>query len=241
MSGDLFAGDATNASPLIPAATVLLLRELDGVVEVLMLRKNRGQAFGGMWVFPGGRVEEGDGPPGAGEEVAARHAAEREALEETGLVLADAELAPFSHWVPPPETPKRFSTWFFVAPLPEGATDVVIDGGEIGDHVWTTPQAALDRHRAGDSELAPPTWITLWDLARHGTVDAVLDAARRRALPRYATRIGEIDGALVTLWEPDAGYATAPTALDTPGPRHRLHMRRDGWMLEIEDHPDPHS
>jgi 8-oxo-dGTP pyrophosphatase MutT (NUDIX family) len=235
VSDTLFAGDVDDPSPLIPAATVLLLRERDGAVEVLMLRKNRGQAFGGMWVFPGGRVEEGDGPAGAGEELAARHAAEREAFEETGLVLADAELVPFSHWVPPPETPKRFSTWFFVAALPPGLSDVVIDGGEIGDHVWTTPEAALERHRRGETELAPPTWVTLHDLAGHGSVDAVLAAAHSRPMPRYATRVGHHEGALVTLWEPDASYATAPDGLDAPGPRHRLHMRDGSWELEISE------
>jgi 8-oxo-dGTP pyrophosphatase MutT (NUDIX family) len=237
VSSELFGGDAANASPLIPAATVLLLREVESAVETLMLRKTRGQAFGGMWVFPGGRVEDGDGPAGAAEEVVARHAAEREALEETGLVLTDAELVPFSHWVPPPETPKRFSTWFFVARLPRGASDVVIDGGEIGDHVWTTAAAALERHAAGEIELAPPTWITLWDLARHATVDDVLQEAAQRELPRYATR-AVVDGDdLVTLWEPDVAYAIDPPDLDAPGPRHRLRLLAGGWVFERSPGP----
>src|SRR5690606_28969880 len=122
VTGGLFAADPTDASPLVPAATVLLLRDVHGTVEVLMLRKNRGQAFGGMWVFPGGRVEEADhhaadddGTADGRELAAARRAAERETLEETGLVLADADFVPFSHWVPPPETPRRFATWFFAA------------------------------------------------------------------------------------------------------------------------------
>ena len=57
---ELFGADPTVASPLIPAATVLLLRDTDAGLEVLMLRKNRGQAFGGMWVFPGGKVDPDD-------------------------------------------------------------------------------------------------------------------------------------------------------------------------------------
>lgn len=44
-----------------PAATVLLLREDDGELEVLMMRRGAGLAFmAGMWVFPGGRVDEAD-------------------------------------------------------------------------------------------------------------------------------------------------------------------------------------
>jgi 8-oxo-dGTP pyrophosphatase MutT (NUDIX family) len=228
----LFSGDPAAAPPLIPAATVVLLRQLDGGLETLMLRKNRGQAFGGMWVFPGGRVEEGDGPPGTPELEAARHAAVREAREETGLELSDAEMVPFSHWVPPPVTPKRFSTWFFVAALPDGATDVVIDGGEIGDHVWTTAAAALARHAAGETELAPPTWVTLWELDRRGSLEAVLAGSRAAAaVPRFATRIVDADGELVALWEPDAAYAEG-IDLAAPGPRHRLRMRPGGWLYE---------
>jgi 8-oxo-dGTP pyrophosphatase MutT (NUDIX family) len=229
----LFSGDPARESPLIPAATVILLRDIGAGLETLMLRKNRGQAFGGMWVFPGGRVEAGDGPDGAPEVEAARHAAEREALEETGLVLADADLVPFSHWVPPPETPKRFSTWFFVAALPEGAADVVVDGGEIGDQMWTTPAGALGRHAAGEVELAPPTWMTLRALADAGSVEQVLDEARDAAeVPHFATRVVMDGPTIVTVWAGDVAYTLDPPDLDIPGPRQRLRMVEGGWILE---------
>ena len=43
------------------AATVLLLREVDRELEVLMLRRGSGLSFmAGMWVFPGGRVDACD-------------------------------------------------------------------------------------------------------------------------------------------------------------------------------------
>ena len=42
------------------AATVVLLRDGSDGLETLMLRKNSKIAFGGMWVFPGGRVDPGD-------------------------------------------------------------------------------------------------------------------------------------------------------------------------------------
>ena len=47
-------------SATIPAATVVLLRDGSEGVEVLMLRKNSKITFGGMWVFPGGKVEAFD-------------------------------------------------------------------------------------------------------------------------------------------------------------------------------------
>ena len=46
------------------AATVLLLRETAGQLEVLMMRRGTGLSFmAGMWVFPGGRVDPADASP----------------------------------------------------------------------------------------------------------------------------------------------------------------------------------
>jgi 8-oxo-dGTP pyrophosphatase MutT (NUDIX family) len=223
----------------IPAATVVLLRPAhEGMgAETLMLRKNTGQAFGGMWVFPGGRIEPGDERPDAEEVDDARRAAVREAAEETGLVLDDAELVPFAHWLAPEEAPKRFSTWFFVAALPHGLDDVVVDGGEIGDHVWTTPSGALDRHAVGDVQLAPPTWVTLHALAEAATPEEAVLRARDEPVGLFRTRLASDGGTLVTLWSPDAGYESGDlTAL---GARHRLTMPRDGAWLYERSEPSP--
>ena len=46
--------------PAIPAATVVLLRDYSSQLEVLMLHKASQIAFGGMWVFPGGRIDDAD-------------------------------------------------------------------------------------------------------------------------------------------------------------------------------------
>lgn len=215
----------------IPAATVVLLRDVAGGVDVLMLRKNRGQAFGGMWVFPGGRVEDSDGDVESdGEAVVARNAAVREAAEETGVALEPGALLPFAHWVPPSNAPRRFSTWFFVAALPHGAADVVVDGGEIGDHVWTRPADALARHAAGEIELVPPTWVTLHGLADVVSAAAALERATAGDVAYFATHIASLGDQLCAVWMPDAGYESGDLA--APGPRHRLVMATGGWIYE---------
>ena len=49
-----------------PAATLILLRETDGRLEALMMRRGAGLSFlGGMWVFPGGRLDTADQSPEA--------------------------------------------------------------------------------------------------------------------------------------------------------------------------------
>lgn len=214
----------------IPAATVVLVRDGATDLEVLMLHRTSKVAFGGMWVFPGGRVDDADRhQDDASDEPAARRAAARESVEECGLALEPDEFVPFSHWVPPAITPRRYATWFFVARASDG--DIVVDGGEMDDHAWLTPREVLARRDRGEVDLAPPTFVTLHDLALHLDVDTALDqAARRNPIPRYATRFAAVDGGAVTMWAGDAGYESSDPLL--PGPRHRLWMLDDGWRLD---------
>jgi 8-oxo-dGTP pyrophosphatase MutT (NUDIX family) len=71
--------------PIKPAATVMLLRDTTDGLEVFMLRRTNNAVFaGGMYVFPGGKVDPADGE---GDE-AYRVAAIRECYEEAGVLLA---------------------------------------------------------------------------------------------------------------------------------------------------------
>lgn len=216
--------------PATPAATVILLRDADAGLETLMLHRTSKVAFGGMWVFPGGRVEADDRrDTDADDEPGGRRAAAREAAEECGLIVEPDHLVPFSHWTPPADTPRRYATWFFLARA--GAGEVQVDGGEIRDHAWLTPTEVLDRHGRGEVDLVPPTFVTLADLAAHPNVEAALaSASQRQPVPRYATRWGSTDGGIVALWAGDAGYETNDP--DAPGARHRLWMLADGWRFE---------
>ena len=87
------------ANELIPASTVLLLRDAPSF-EVLMVQRHADIGFaGGALVFPGGRIDDADAAPEWAdlsaawdqipeEERAPRVAAIREAFEETGILLA---------------------------------------------------------------------------------------------------------------------------------------------------------
>jgi len=225
---DRIAAGKGDAAVLIAAATVVLLRDTAKGPETLMLRRNSKIAFGGMWVFPGGRVDSDD-EPGAAEEERARAAAVREAAEEAALSLAPDSLVCFSHWTPPPIEIRRFSTWFFAARAPE--TEVVIDQGEITDSQWIRAADALAKQRAKEIELVPPTYVTLHNLARHATVDAALAGLVPAHGPRrYVTQLAKSDDGIVVMWEGDAGYATLDAAV--PGPRHRLVMTREGFAFD---------
>jgi 8-oxo-dGTP pyrophosphatase MutT (NUDIX family) len=225
-------GSADDAErPAVPAATVILLRDGTAGIETLMVKRDSKLAFaGGMWVFPGGRVDADDYPPGAPDDVdaASRRAAVREAEEEAGLVVDEDALVRLSHWTPPPQTPKRFSTWFFLAPAPAGR--VVIDDGEIRDHMWVSPAAALARRDASEIELAPPTWVTLHTLAASATAAQALAAAADAIPEHFTTRAAVTDEGVVVMWHGDAGYESGDPA--AAGPRHRLWMIDGPWRYE---------
>ncbi len=229
------APEGAEPVPIVAAATVVLLRDTPGGLETLMLRRDSRLAFaGGMWVFPGGRVDPGDFADDPTDvATAGRNAAVREAAEEAGLTVETESLVPFSHWTPPPEAPKRFSTQFFVAPAPTGR--VTIDDGEIRDHMWVSPSEAMRRRDALEIELAPPTWVSLHTLARHETVRAAIDAARLAEPEHFTTKAAMTDDGIVILWHGDAGYEEGDAARE--GPRHRLWMEETGWRYERSDPP----
>ena len=237
-------GSSPTPEVTTPAATVIPLRDGPDGLEVLMLRRSSRGAFGGMWVFPGGKVDEADlaggpGPeidPGEGAEepelAAARRAAVREALEEAGIEIDPAGLVVLSFWLPPPEAPRRFATWFFLAP-PAAAHEVVVDEFEIHEHRWVTPRAAMDLRDAGEWELAPPTFTTLWWLAEQPNSATALAAAAAAGPGRFETHVAmDANGGFgATLWAGDAGYEDRD--LNRPGPRRRLVMDPAGWRVEI--------
>ena len=218
---------------LIAAATVLLLREERDELEVLMLRRNSKIAFGGMWVFPGGRVD--DHELGPDELESARTAAARETKEEAGLDLDRNQLLTWSHWQPPAAKDmvnrkgplRRFSTWFFVAAAPSG--EVAIDHGEIHEDAWMRPAVAMEKHQVGEIELVPPTWITLYQLAQHSTMTAALDWAAATEPARFWTKpLGKQPPVLV--WEGDAAYESLES--EAVEGRNRLTLHPDGWLYE---------
>lgn len=83
------------AARTVPAATVVIFRHdpAGGPAQLLMVERNASLAFaGGATVFPGGKIDPADFDlaaklEGDAHDMAARVAAVRETLEETGLVI----------------------------------------------------------------------------------------------------------------------------------------------------------
>lgn len=216
--------------PAAPAATIVLIRDGADELEVLMIHRGAETAFGGMWAFPGGVIEDADVPSGSAPDPlpAARRAAVRETHEEVGLHVDEASLVYWSHWLPPFDTPRRFSTWFFVAPANDAHADqhVGIDGEEVHAHRWIAPAVALAMQASGEMLIAPPTYVTLEQIHRYGDVASVLAGADPFS---FITEIAWApDGARICLWEGDAAYGVGDPMVQ--GPRRRLVMdEHAGW------------
>jgi len=236
-------------TPLIPAATAVVLRDgPDGIEALMGLRNQRLRFAAGLWVFPGGRIDPldwpdehtpvddldlGDGYDTPGLVDAGRRAAVREVAEETGLDLDPSTLVVLSLWTPPAEYPRRFGTVFFVAPSPTFDPELRPDGGEILELAWITPTELLRRRDAGEVEMLPPTYITMDALLAFGTVAEALAAIAEQVPERYGTRLSEVEGGMVARYAEDVAYDTAELA--DPGPRHRLWMLDRGWSYERDD------
>lgn len=174
-------------------------------IEVLMVRRPLSARFmPGVWVFPGGAVDDGDADapssfggnePGSDWKVAAL----RELIEETGLwittegtvseplsgdtfnavecsgrTLDQNSLIYFSNWITPEVFPIRFDTRFFLAVV---GPDVhaTIDGNELVDLAWISPVDALERDQTEDWAIPFPTRRTLNLLASESTTAALTD------------------------------------------------------------------
>ncbi|MDG2046688.1 MAG: NUDIX hydrolase [Halioglobus sp.] len=213
--------------PIYPAATVVLLRDgRDGVEALLVQRNTAVQHMGGMWVFPGGKVDEVDYSSDRDKYQAAVNAAIRETHEEAGLNITAEQLVYLSHWTTPEGAKKRFSTWFFVAILSDGQ-EVEVDGSEIARHRWVKPSVALAE--SADSEhplrLMPPSFVSLFDIADCQSCAQARQRISGRDAVVYEPRMVSVDGGICFLYAGDAGHHDSSPNIK--GPRHRLYMVDD--------------
>jgi 8-oxo-dGTP pyrophosphatase MutT (NUDIX family) len=168
------------------AASVILLRGGSDALELLLVKRTpKARFMGGVWVFPGGAVDAGEGEGDAAHRVAAVRELEEEAA--VGGV-APGDLVKFSQWITPAEVKSRFDTHFFLTPAPDG-TEPRVDGTECVDLGWFTPRGALDAHERGEILLVFPTIKHLEQLEPFSSADALLAHARGRDVVPVQPRV----------------------------------------------------
>ena len=225
------------------ASTVCVVKDTNGL-EVLMVRRPLTSRFmPGVWVFPGGAVDEEDATDPVGfnnTDDEWRVAAMRELIEETGIWITtdgtverpvtddpfgdvaqsgltidvDA-LIYFSNWITPEVFPIRFDTRFFLASVQDG-TDGSVDGDELIDHEWVSPHEALARAAVGEWDIAFPTRETLKLLGSEESIESLVAKLRRHVeVPAIEPRLFVSESEARILMPDDEGFdAAGPSQKD---------------------------
>lgn len=145
-----------------PAATVVMMRDSEDGLQVLLLKRHRASGFvPGAYVFPGGRIDEADGDPRlvtncavperSGVPAHYWYGAVREVFEETGVLLArDAN----GVWAPAASTSEEIETWreklmndatSLIEIVEQEKLTLVMDDVVYFSH-WITPEAEPRRY-----------------------------------------------------------------------------------------------
>jgi 8-oxo-dGTP pyrophosphatase MutT (NUDIX family) len=127
--------------------------------------------------------------------------------DEDLMLITDA-IHYVSHWITPVGEVRRFDTRFFVARAPQ-AQEPLHDDAETVASLWVRPREAIDRFRAGELAMLPPTIVNLEFLLPFNTADEALEAAA--SVPTPAAVLPKIrvdaEGRVTALLMPgDDGY-----------------------------------
>jgi len=165
----------------------------------------------------GGPVDHDPGLAAARDQLNAGAASFVDLLEARSLVIAGAELRLFAHWLTPMGAPRRYNTWFFVAPAPHGE-DGAHDDSELVASSWVRPGDALAHHAESRIDLIFPTEMSLRALTRYDRAADLL--ADLDAVPRDA------DGAPRIVAEGNGERVVLPSDGDRPTGR---------WTIPLPD------
>lgn len=88
-------------------------------------------------------------------------------LAAEDLTIDARDLRLFSHWLTPVGAPRRYNTWFFVAPAPDGH-EAVHDDVELVASQWVRPNDLVAAGARGEVDLIFPTMRSLRALACFG-------------------------------------------------------------------------
>jgi 8-oxo-dGTP pyrophosphatase MutT (NUDIX family) len=140
--------------------------------------------------------------------------------DRPGLTADLSRLALWAWWITPEVEPKRYDTRFFVALLTDGeASHAQCDERETVEHRWVRPTDAVSEAEAGTFFLAPPTYLTLSELADYTDGVSIMHEAARRTVRPIVPRLDIDDGQWTVVLPGDPSYpaenpVTGPTKVE---------------------------
>jgi 8-oxo-dGTP pyrophosphatase MutT (NUDIX family) len=137
-------------------------------------------------------------------------------IQDRGLGLSLSQLGRWHHWITPERMPRRYDTFFFVAPVGKNQ-HCRPDNRETVHGTWVTPQEALEKNDRGTLPLSPPTLVTLHQMLPFAGLDTLMAEARRRSWPAaIMPRLWplEQDALIIEPWDPDYARESVTVDLD---------------------------
>lgn len=137
-------------SAVVEVALAALYRRTEaGTVELLVARRHDHAIRGGLWEFPGGKVEAGEPPQAA----AVREVHEEVGLDADALIGSPVPLVVIEHSDPDIVREKSLRLHAFLAEVKPGAVPQALGASEVrwigvdqlGDFEWPRANAAINR------------------------------------------------------------------------------------------------
>ncbi|MCK9390052.1 MAG: hypothetical protein M0Q01_00620 [Syntrophales bacterium] len=122
----------------------------------------------------------------------------KDLLKREKWTLSLDRLNYFAHWITPEFLPYRYDVRFFVTIAPEDQ-EATHDGIELTGHVWTTPRRALGEYERNRFSMVLPTIMTLRELGRFDSIEAVFQSVETKNVPPILTTVTKRDGRLVEI------------------------------------------
>ena len=130
--------------------------------------------------------------------------------------LSISVIGRWSRWITPESMPRRFDTYFFMAPVQIEA-NCRPDRREAVHGLWIDIRQALVENARGSLCLSPPTLVTLHQMLPYGNLDELLAESRRRLWPPpFMPRLWPLQKGdlIVEPWDPDYAGGTVNVDID---------------------------
>jgi len=135
------------------------------------------------------------------------------ALEAVGLSIDPVPLVPFARWRPNHAHMRIFDTRFYLARLPEGAPEPVVDDTENVRVFWMSARDVLDEADAGRARIIFPTRRNLERLAQFDSFDAAAAHAADIPMRTVTPWTEEREGGTHLCIPDDLGYPVTSEAV----------------------------
>ena len=122
-----------------------------------------------------------------------------------GWILEFSALSRWSHWITPELMKHRYNTRFFLATIPPGQ-ECRPDTRETSDGLWISAEKGLAGNMKGEIPLSPPTLVTLHDLLKYPTFEALAKETKKHKrgeiiMPRLVPL--EKTSVILEPWDPE--------------------------------------